>query len=366
LPATNRPEFSGKDALLKTITLRELAQLVNGELDGDGDLVIHGAAIIRDATAQDITLADSEKLVDQLAGCPAAAVLVPDSFQPSDRPRITVADVHHAFTRIVRFFRPARKVKHVGISPAAHVSPLARIAPDAQIHAGAVVGDDVEIGAGCVVHSNVTIMPGSRLADRVELFPNVVLYENTVVGSRSVIHAGAVIGAYGFGYRTVDGRHQRGPQLGNVEIGSDVEIGAGTTIDRGTYGATVIGDGTKIDNQVMIGHNCRIGKHNLLCSQVGIAGSCSSGDYVVMAGQVGIADHIDVGDRAMLGAKSGVMHNIPVGETWLGIPAAPQREQFQNWSVLRKMPEIRRTVRHLEQQVESLRARIEDKRADAA
>ena len=207
---------------MKTITLRELAELVDGQLSGDGDLVIHGAAIIRDATAHDITLADSPLLAEKLAGCPAAAVLVPASFQPLDRPRITVADVHQAFTRMVRFFRPLRKSRHVGISPAAHISPSARLAPDVQVHAGAVVGDDVEIGSGSVVHSNVTIMPGCRLAEQVELFPNVVLYENTVIGARSLVHAGAVIGAYGFGYRTVSGKHERCPQLGNVEIGADV------------------------------------------------------------------------------------------------------------------------------------------------
>lgn len=351
---------------MKTITLRELAELVDGELCGDGDLQLRGAAIIRDATEQDITLADDPKLAEQLAACPAAAVLVPPSFQPTGIAHITVPDVHQAFTRIVRFFRPARKPRPIGISPAAHVSPSARIAPDVEVHAGAVIGDDVEIASGCVVHANVAIMAGCRLAEQVVLFPNVVLYENTLIGPRSVVHAGAVIGAYGFGYRTVDGRHERGPQLGNVEIGADVEVGAGSTIDRGTYGATVIGDGTKIDNLVMIGHNCRIGRHNLLCSQVGIAGSCNSGDYVVMAGQVGIADHIDIGDRAMLGAKAGVMHDIPVGETWVGIPATPQREQFQFWGIMRKMPEFRKNVRQLELQVAQLRRQAAAPRDEAA
>ena len=351
---------------MKTITLRELAELVDGELSGDGDVVLHGAAIIRDATERDVTLADDPRLVEQLATCPAAAVIVSPKCQPDGMPRVTVPDVHQAFTKIVRYFRPVRKTKQTGVSPAAHVSPTAKVAAGVEIHAGAVVADDVEIASGCVVHSNVTIMPGCKLAEQVVLFPNVVLYENTLVGARSVVHGGAVIGAYGFGYRMVDGRHERCPQLGNVEIGSDVEIGAGTTIDRGTYGPTTIGDGTKLDDQVMIGHNCRIGKHNLLCSQVGIAGSCNSGDYVVMAGQVGIADHIDIGDRATLGAKAGVMHNIPVGETWIGLPATPQREQFQYWGTMRKMPGFRKTVRQLERSVEELRSQISERRNEAA
>ena len=140
-------------------------------------------------------------------------------------------------------------------------------------------------------------MAGSQIGPDVTIFPNAVLYENTVVGPRCVIHAGAVLGAYGFGYYCVDGRHQLSAQLGNVVLGADVEIGAGTTIDRGTYGPTIIGEGTKIDNQVMVAHNCRIGRHNMLCSQVGIAGSTTTGDYVVMAGQVGVRDHVHIGDR---------------------------------------------------------------------
>ena len=167
----------------------------------------------------------------------------------------------------------------------------------------ATIGDDVTIGAGSTIHSGVHIMAGSRIGEDVTIFPNAVLYENTVVGARCLIHAGAVLGAYGFGYEQVDGRHQLSAQLGNVELGADVEVGAGTTIDRGTYGPTVIGEGTKIDDQVMVAHNCRIGRHNMLCSQVGIAGSTTTGDYVVMAGQVGVRDHVNIGDRRGAGCN---------------------------------------------------------------
>ena len=170
-------------------------------------------------------------------------------------------------------------------------------------------------------------MAGCRIGRGATIFPNAVLYENTVVGPRCVIHAGAVLGAYGFGYETVDGRHTLSAQLGNVVLGADVEIGAGTTIDRGTYGPTVIGEGTKIDDQVMIAHNCRIGRHNMLCSQVGIAGSTSTGDYVVMAGQVGVRDHVHIGERAVLGAMAGVINDVPDGARMIGIPATPEREQ---------------------------------------
>jgi UDP-3-O-[3-hydroxymyristoyl] glucosamine N-acyltransferase len=174
-----------------------------------------------------------------------------------------------------------------------------------------------------------------------------------------LIHAGAVLGAYGFGYKTVGGRHQLSAQLGWVELGADVDVGAGTTIDRGTYGPTRIGEGTKIDNQVMIAHNCRIGRHNLICSQAGVAGSCTTGDYVVLAGQVGVRDHVHIGDRAVVGAKGGVSGDVPAGEIYLGIPATPEREQKLKQAALSKLPEMRRQLKELERTVSRLAGPLE-------
>jgi UDP-3-O-[3-hydroxymyristoyl] glucosamine N-acyltransferase len=205
-----------------------------------------------------------------------------------------------------------------------------------------------------VVHSGAQIMAGSRLERDVTLFPNVVLYENSHIGARVIIHAGAVIGAYGFGYKVVDGRHQLAAQLGHVEIHDDVEVGANTTIDRGAYGPTIIGAGTKIDNLVMIAHNCRLGKHNLICSQVGIAGSTTTGDYVVMAGQVGVRDHVHIGEHAVLGAKSGVPNDVPAGAQVLGIPAIPLREQKLRFAILARLPELRQQLKDLDAAVREL------------
>jgi UDP-3-O-[3-hydroxymyristoyl] glucosamine N-acyltransferase len=174
-----------------------------------------------------------------------------------------------------------------------------------------------------------------------------VLYDDCRLGNRVVVHANAVIGADGFGYRVQNGRHQKVPQLGSVEIEDDVEIGACSTIDRGTFGPTRIGMGTKIDNLVMIGHNCQIGKHNILCSQVGIAGSTCTGDYVVMAGQVGVADHLSIGDQVTIGAKSGVPGNLPSRSQVLGTPATPHKEQVRMMLTLEKLPEIRKDVQRI-------------------
>ena len=278
------------------VTLAELAAMVDGELLGDGSVVIHGAAPLCSAGPGQITMADDT--VDRhcsLSTSRAAAAVVLPSVAVNGMPAIRVDDVHLAFARIVSHFHPAHAPTRIGISPLAFVSPTARIEADVDVHPYATVDDDVCIGSGTTIHSGAHLMSGSRIGRNVTIFPGAVLYERTLVGPGCVIHAGAVLGAYGFGYSTVDGRHALSAQLGNVILGADVEVGACATVDRGTYGPTTVGEGTKIDNHVMIAHNCRIGRHNMLCSQVGIAGSTSTGDYVVMAGQVGVRDHVHIG-----------------------------------------------------------------------
>lgn len=337
---------------MSTATLADLAALVGGEVEGDEQVIIRGAASIDRCQEGDITLAETPQLLAPLNTSLAAAVVVSRDFPPTSQPRIVVDDVHKSFAKIVSRFRPPYDSPCTGCSDAAHIAPSAQIASDATVHPFASVGPHVIIESGAVVHTGARIMAGCRLGAGAILFPNAVLYPGTVVGTRSIIHAGAIIGGYGFGYEAVDGEHVRGAQLGNVEIGNDVEIGAGTTIDRGTYDATTIGDGTKIDNQVMIGHNCRIGKHNLICSQVGIAGSCTTGDYVVMAGQVGLSDHLHIGHRVILGAKAGLMNDVPDDAVFIGIPATPERDQWRMWGHVRQLPNMRRQLKKLQQQLD--------------
>jgi UDP-3-O-[3-hydroxymyristoyl] glucosamine N-acyltransferase len=327
-----------------SLPLAEIAQMVDGNLTGQADLEISGAATLSVARSGEITLADNPRLAGHLARCEASAVIVPPSFQPTDRPYITVGDVHAAFAKVVSHFHPPRQTRCEGISPAAYVDPTARVAAGVQVHPQAFVGADVQIGPGTIVHSGVRVLDGCQIGANCVLFPNAVLYENTILGQHVIVHAGAVLGAFGFGYSTVDGRHKLSAQLGHVEVGDYVEIGAGTTIDRGTYGPTVIGSGTKIDNLVQIGHNCRIGRHNLICSQVGIAGSCSTGEYVVMAGQVGLADHLHIADGALLGAKAGLMADALPGKRYLGAPAVEERQFFRSISLIQQLPEIRRQL----------------------
>lgn len=240
-----------------TITLQQLAQIVEGELHGDGEIEIQGATILRDAQPGDVTLCERADLTRELAETQAAAVLLPPDLSTEALPYISVDDVAGAFAKIIYQFRPPRSGRNIGLSPAAHISRFAKCGAEVQVHPGAVVGDDVEIGDHSVIHSGVHLLNGCKIGKHVTIFPGAMLYETTVVGDHCIIHAGAVLGAYGFGYDTVDGQHQLSAQLGYVELQDHVDIGACTTIDRGTYGPTVIGSGTKIDNQVQIASTLR-------------------------------------------------------------------------------------------------------------
>lgn len=336
------------------LPLQEIARLVDGRLCGATDLEITGAATIATARPGEITLADGPRLAPQLLRSQAAAVVVPVGFEPVGIPFISVADVHSSFAKVVRHFRPQLQHHHIGVSHAANISLSATIAPDVEVNPGATIGDHVEIGPGCIIHSGVCILDGCRIGEGVTIYPNAVLYENTLIGNHVLIHAGVVLGAFGFGYSLEGEKHKLGAQLGYVEVGDDVEIGANTTIDRGTYGPTIIGEGTKIDNHVQIGHNCRIGKHNLICAQVGIGGSSTTGDYAVIAGQAGIRDHAHIGERAVLGGRSGVINDIPAGQRVVGYPAIEEKEQYRVWGATIRLPEMRKKLLELERKLAAL------------
>lgn len=344
--------------MTRACTLAEIAQRLGGELSGDGDMTIVDVSTLGDGRDGHLTFIDHADKLPRLARDQSSAAIVPRGVVCEGKHSVAVDNVHKAFAEMVRWFRPPRAARRVGVSPRAIVSETARIADDVDIHAGAIIGDEVEIGRGATIHGGANIMVGSKIGEGATIFPNAVLYENTVVGPRSIVHAGAVLGAYGFGYKLHEGRYQLSQQLGHVVLGADVEVGAGTTIDRGTYGATSIGEGTKIDNQVQIGHNCVMGKHNMICSQVGVAGSTTTGDYVVMAGQVGVRDHVHIGDRAVLGAMCGVSNDVEAGAHMLGTPAVREREQKVLFACYFKLPELRKQVKSLERSVAALEERV--------
>ncbi|QEG42621.1 UDP-3-O-(3-hydroxymyristoyl)glucosamine N-acyltransferase [Roseimaritima ulvae] len=340
-------------------TLQTLADLVGGRVVGNGSTECVEARPLQEAAVGHITLLDDPKRIAQVARSQAAAVVVEQPVAEATTPQLVVSDIHAAFAQIIRQFRPDIDDVFQGISDQARISPQAEIGEHCTIHPGVHIGAGAKIGSGTTLMPGVVIMPHCRVGSDCHLFPNVVLYPYSVLEDRVVIHVGSVIGAYGFGYRQEGGRHIRTAQLGYVHIESDVELGAAVTVDRGTYGTTRIGTGTKVDNQVMIAHNCQIGRHNLICSQVGVAGSCSTGDYVVMAGQVGLKDHVRLGDGAIVGAQAGVMEDLSGGEVYLGSPATSQRDQMQIMAVQRRLPEMRKSLQRLVRQVEKLAARVE-------
>jgi UDP-3-O-[3-hydroxymyristoyl] glucosamine N-acyltransferase len=330
-----------------TVTVRQLAEWVRGELLGDGDLPITNARTLTEAQPGDITFVEHDKHLAAWHASRASAAIVPVTVPVNGRPVIRVADPLMAFARVVQQLRGRLVTEAPSISPAAHVHPTAKLAPGVSIGPFAVVGEGSEIGANCALHAGAVVGRFCKLGRDVTIHPHAVLYDDCILGDRVIVHANAVIGADGFGYRIQDGRHVKVPQLGWVELEADVEVGACSTIDRGTFGPTRVATGTKIDNLVMIGHNCQVGKHNILCSQVGIAGSCATGDYVVMAGQVGIADHVEIGHQVTIAAKSGVAGNIAANSQVLGYPARPHKEQVRMMLTLEKLPEIRKDVQRI-------------------
>ena len=340
-------------------TVAELARLIHGEVTGDGCHVIKDVAALDCVTGQTITYLENSRRLKRLAGLTPGALIVPhDTVAAAQQtlrcPLIAVDDPQGAFIDLMIRFRPLPVRDTTGISPQALIHPSAVIGADTNIHSSAVIEEGVTIGSRGDIHAGVVIRRGCRLGDDITLHPNTVLYPGMQIGSRVIIHANAVIGADGFGYRFQQGHFIRIPHTGTVVIEDDVEIGAGATIDRAMVGETLIGRGTKIDNMVMIAHNCRIGKHNALASQVGFAGSVITGDYVRCGGQVGVADHLRIGEKASLGGKAGVMADIEAGTTQYGIPARPDKEQLRIQLALQRLPELVKKVQELEQKLVEL------------
>ncbi|MBL9137078.1 MAG: UDP-3-O-(3-hydroxymyristoyl)glucosamine N-acyltransferase [Verrucomicrobiales bacterium] len=336
-------------------TVAQIAEKVRGEVQGDGEVELVGLAPADVARPGDLTFAENETYLAAAEQSQATAILVPTTNPGSSKILIRVANPRVAFARVAALFSPPEPVSagiHPSstISPAAVVDPTAHVGPYCQVRAGA------RVGARSVLLGGNHIGRDVRIGDDVCLHENVVIYRGAEVGDRVIIHAGTVIGSDGYGYVFDEGRHQKVPQIGKVILQADVEIGANAAIDRGALGATIVGEGTKIDNLVHIAHNVVIGRHCLIMGQVGFAGSTRVGDYSVVASQSGISGHLNIGRQAVIGAKSGVMRDIPDGGRVLGIPASPDRQAKRQMIAVQQLPELLRRVRELESQVRALTA----------
>lgn len=326
-----------------SFTVGEIATWVGGSVSGAADTPVGRAAALADAGPGDLTLVDGVKRRKDWQASSAAAAVVPADFPDDPKPLIRVADPLAAFVRVVLTIRGPRS-DDTGIHPTAVIHPSVTLGANPTVGPHAVIGEGTTVGANARILAGAVVGRFCTLGDDVTLYPRVVLYDDCTLHDRVTVHAGAVVGADGFGYRQVKGKHERVPQVGGVILEADVEVGANSTVDCGTFGPTRIGAGTKIDNLVMVAHNCKIGRHNILVSQVGLAGSCETGDYVVLAGQVGIADHVRINDRAVIGAKSGVMDEVPAGAYLLGYPAIPSRDFMKTVAEWRKMTAVRQDV----------------------
>jgi len=345
------------------LTVAQIAELINAEVVGESSIIIDGVEFIERATATDLAFVGNQKNLSRAQTTEALVIVAPRDVGDkladySTKTFLLVAEPEAAFLEVAQQLFPVRQRQHVGISEHAVVAASATIGANTSVHPFAVIGEDVVLGEGCTVASGAVVSDGCVLGDNVRIDPNAVLYPDVRIGNDTAIQAGAVLGAEGFGYRTVNGRHERLPHVGIVNIGNDVHIGSCTTIDKAKMGETVIGSGTRIDNQVMIAHNCQIGEHNLLCSQTGIAGSSSTGKYVVCAGQVGIADHVHLGDMAIVGAKAGVHRDMPGGESYLGAPARKAGDVAREMTALKRLPEMRKTMKQMEKQIAELQEQL--------
>ncbi|HSI13530.1 MAG TPA: UDP-3-O-(3-hydroxymyristoyl)glucosamine N-acyltransferase [Chthoniobacter sp.] len=339
-------------------TAGELAQRVQGEVQGDATTLLTGLAAANVAQKGDLTFAEKPAHFQAAEQSAASGVLVSDAFHSPGKVLIRVRDARVAFARILPLFFPVEQYA-AGIHPSAVVAASAEVHPTAHVGPGCVIGEGVRIEARSALLGGNHIGRDSRVGEDVRLFPRVVIYDRTSIGHRVTIHAGSVIGGDGFGYVLDAGSHRKVQQVGNVVIHDDVEIGANAAIDRGALGSTVIGAGTKIDNLVHIAHNVVLGRHCLIMGQVGFAGSTRLGDYVVIASQSGIAGHLHLGNQVTVGAKSGVMRDVPDGGIVLGIPAAPDKQAKRQWIGIQQLPESARRIRELERLVGQLIARLE-------
>jgi UDP-3-O-[3-hydroxymyristoyl] glucosamine N-acyltransferase len=321
---------------MPAVSVGEIVDLVAGQFAGDRDRSITGVASLTQAKSDQLSFLSNRKYTADLAATKAGAVLVPNNLEGNDDRWIRVDDPYFAFARIMtRWFsnRPMPK----GISPKAVVSPSAKLGQNVVLGHFAIIGDEVVIGNNVTIFQGVSIESGSSIGDDCIIYPNVSIYDGTRIGRRCIIHSGVVIGSDGYGFALHDGKHHKIPQIGIVRIEDDVEIGAGSTIDRAALGETVIGEGTKIDNLVQIGHNVKVGKHCLLVSQVGIAGSTELGDYVAVAGQSGFSGHLKIGNRVQVAAKSAVLADVPDDTKVMGSPAVPFTEFARRHAALKKL-----------------------------
>ena len=339
-------------------TLKEIADFIGGEVSGDKNTVITGISGIKEAREGDITFLANPKYFALLEKTQASAVIVPRSVLSGAKPLIRTDNPSLAFAKVFSFLG-APEIKHPqGIHPTAVLGKDAKLGRNVALGAYVVVGERATIADNTIIYPGCYIGHDTKIGRDALIYPNVSIRERIVIGERVIIHSGTVIGSDGFGFAAVEGVHHKIPQVGNVEIGDDVEIGACVTIDRARFDKTVIGRGTKIDNLVQIAHNVIIGENSLVVAQVGISGSTTVGKNVILAGQVGIVGHIQIGDNAVVMAQSGVNKSVPAGAVYWGYPAKPAAISRKVNACVQNLPRLYETINELKKKIAQLEARL--------
>ena len=332
---------------MPVFTLGEIASRVAGHLVGDPDRRIAGVAPLDAAGPEDLSFLAHPRHREAARASRAAALIVPPSERLAGRDLILSDSPYTALATAMRLFHPERRPQP-GVDPRAVVSPEASVAAGASVGPLVVIGRQAKVEEGAVLMAGVVLGDGAEVGRESVLHPGVVLYPGVRVGARVVIHAGSVLGSDGFGFGEAEGGRAKIPQVGTVRVEDDVEIGACVTIDRATFGATVVGRGARIDNLVQIGHNVQIGEGCVLVAQTGIAGSTRLGRGVIMAGQSGAAGHLTLGEGAIVGAKSAVLQDLPAGAYVVGHPAMDHRAWKRAQAALRRLPDVLRRLNALE------------------
>lgn len=329
---------------MRTHTVDEINVLVNGRLSGNCGLMITGPETLDRAGCNHITFIGSRKYAKLWAGSLACAAVVHEGLELEPgrgRSLIRVGDVDLAMARILELYSPEPPVFEEDIHPSAVLHRSVTMGAGCRIGAGCYLGKDVVLGDGVILYPNVTILDETHIGEHTVIWPGTVVRERSQIGQYCTLHSNVSIGADGFGFRP--GEDGRGlikiPQIGNVVIGNGVEIGANSTVDRGKFSSTIIGDGCKIDNLVLIAHNCVLGRYCILAGNSGLAGSVTLGDGVTIGGGSSIKDHTVIHSGARVGGGSGVMNDVPAGETVLGYPATDSRKMIKQWIALRKLAE---------------------------
>lgn len=336
------------------VTVKDIAELIKGELVGGGQIDITGVSGIEDAEAGEITFIESPKFKDCALKTKASCIIASFDIEGLDKPVIKCKNPSLSITKIIESLFPYNINHPSGVSKCAHIGKNVKFGKSAAVGANAVIEDEASIGDGSVIYPLAYIGKGVSIGKNTIIYPNVTIRERISVGDNVIIHCGAVIGADGFGFIRDGAALRKIPQTGSVEIQDNVEIGACATIDRARFGKTVIGRGSKIDNLVQIAHNVKIGENSIIAAQAGVSGSVNIGSNVILGGQAGITDHVEIGDNVMVAAKGGITKSIPPNTIMSGIPARPHHLMKRLVAYIDNLPKMAERLDELEKKVKAL------------